>query len=146
MTKTALAASVFVFGLVAVGLGAQDREAALRAVIARGKSLELPTKYVPPPGEKIEHYASGYAKIMCTAVFVTGLDPVFAAENVGYFTAPYADRAKMGKPVIDRIGRAVHVSLPNGVQRIAKFLGDQGCVTLPIGKRSVDFKPIRLEK
>ena len=67
----------------------QDRDALRQAVIARGKSLELPTKYVPPPGEKIEHYASGYAKIMCTAVFVTGLDPAFAMENVGYFTAPY---------------------------------------------------------
>jgi hypothetical protein len=35
-------------------------------------------------------------------VFVTGLDPDFAAENVGYFTAPYEVRQKLGKPVIDR--------------------------------------------
>ena len=39
---------------------------------------------------------------MCSAVFVTGLDPAFAAENVGYFTAPYAERAKLGTPRIDR--------------------------------------------
>ena len=95
MTKTALAASVVVFGLVAVGLGAQEQEAARRAMIARGKSLELPTKYVPPPGEKIEHYASGYAKIMCTAVFVTGLDPAFAAHNfIGVFSATERDDAR----------------------------------------------------
>ena len=102
MTKTALGAGVLVFTIVAAGVAAQDPEAARRAVIARGKSLELPTKYVPPPGEKIEHYASGYAKIMCTAVFVSGLDPAFAAENVGYFTAPYEERAKLGTPKIDR--------------------------------------------
>src|SRR5947207_2659361 len=135
MTKTALAASVLVFGLVAVGLGAQDREAARRAVIARGKSLELPTKYLPPPGERIEHYASGYAKIMCTAVFVTGLDPVFAAENVGYFTAPYEERAKLGTPKIDRQKQTVEVTMPNGTARVAKHVASQGCVTLPIGKR-----------
>src|SRR5947208_11897862 len=57
---------------------------------------------------------------MCSAVFITGLDPEFAAENVGYFTAPYAERAKLGKPIIDRAGGAVHVTLPNGVRRTAR--------------------------
>src|SRR5215470_8629677 len=58
------------------------------ALIARAKSLELNTPYVPPPGDPLEHHTSGYAKIMCSAVFITGLDPDFAAENVGYFTSP----------------------------------------------------------
>ena len=137
-----------VWGVVIAGLvvsagllGAQSREAARAAVIARGKSLELPTKYVPPPGEKIEHYASGYAKIMCTAVFVTGLDPAFAAENVGYFTAPYEERAKLGTPKIDRQKQTVEVTMPNGTVRLAKHVGSQGCVTVPIGKADVFFKP-----
>ena len=30
----------------------------------------------------------GIRQDMCSAVFITGLDPDFAAENVGYFTAP----------------------------------------------------------
>jgi hypothetical protein len=34
-----------------------------------------------------------------------------AAENVGFFTAPYEVRAKLGRPVIDRANRAVHVTL-----------------------------------
>ena len=98
MVKTSLVVVVTAaVGCSASALLAQrGNDEARQALIARGKSLELPTKYVPPPGEKIEHYASGYAKIMCTAVFVTGLDPAFAAENVGYFTAPYAERAKLG--------------------------------------------------
>ena len=75
---------------------------AKEALIARAKSLELNTPYVPPPGDPLEHNTSGYAKTMCSAVFVTGLDPAFAAENVGYFTGPYAERAKVGKPVVDR--------------------------------------------
>src|SRR2546430_5288999 len=110
--------------------------AAQGALIARAKSLELNTPYVPPPGDPLEHHTSGFAKIMCSAVFVTGLDPDFAAENVGYFTSPYAERAQVGKPVIDRVNKAVHITLPNGVTRTAQYLGDQGCVTLPVGKNS----------
>jgi CubicO group peptidase (beta-lactamase class C family) len=114
-------------------------------LIARAKSLELNTPYVPPPGHPLEHHASGYAKVICSAVFITGLDPGFAAENVGFFTGPYSERARLGKPVIDRAAKAVHVTLPNGVRRTARYLGDQGCVTLPVGKDSPSFRPIRVK-
>ncbi|HEX5733944.1 MAG TPA: serine hydrolase [Blastocatellia bacterium] len=130
------------------GLGvaaAQEAASPREALISRAKALELNTPYVPPPGDVLEHHAAGFAKVMCSAVFVTGLDPGFAAENVGFFTAPYAERAKMGKPVIDRAGKAVHITLPNGVRRTARYLGDQGCVTLPKGKDSVSFTPIRVK-
>jgi CubicO group peptidase (beta-lactamase class C family) len=115
------------------------------ALIARAKSLELNTPYVPPPGDPLELHTAGFAKIMCSAVFITGLDPDFAAENVGYFTSPYGERAKVGKPVIDRVNNAVHITLPNGITRTAKYLGDQGCVTLPAGKTSVNFAPVKLK-
>jgi CubicO group peptidase (beta-lactamase class C family) len=93
----------------------------------------------------MEHHASGYAKVMCSAVFITGLKPEFAAENIGFFTGPYAERSKMGKPVIDRDGKAVHVTLPNGVKRTARQVGDQGCVTLPTGSAALSFKPVQLK-
>jgi CubicO group peptidase (beta-lactamase class C family) len=115
------------------------------ALIARAKSLELDTPYVPPPGAALEHHTSGFAKIMCSAVFITGLDPEFAAENIGYFTSPYAERAKVGKPVIDRANQTVHITLPNGITRTAKYLGSQGCVTLPIGQSSVNFTPVSVK-
>src|SRR6202171_1026044 len=101
------------------------------ALIARAKSFELDTSYVPPPGDPLTHHAAGFATVMCSAVFMTGLAPDFAAENVGFFTAPYGERAKLGKPVIDRANKAVHVRLPNGVTHTATYLGSQGCVTLP---------------
>jgi len=72
---------------------AQERLSTQDALIARAKSLELNTPYVPPPGDPLEHHTAGFAKVMCSAVFITGLDPEFAAENVGYFTSPYAERA-----------------------------------------------------
>jgi CubicO group peptidase (beta-lactamase class C family) len=113
----------------------------LDAMLARDKALELPTPYVPPPGNPLEHHAAGFAQIMCSAVFITGLDPDFAAENVGYFTAPYAERAKLGKPVVDRAAKTVSVAVPGGAVRIAKYLGAQGCVTLPMGTADLAFTP-----
>jgi hypothetical protein len=50
---------------------------------------------------------------------MTGLSPDFADENVGFFTAPYEMRAKLGKPVIDRANKAVHITLPSGLTRTA---------------------------
>ena len=115
------------------------------ALIARAKSFELDTPYVPPPGDPLAHHAAGFAKVMCSAVFMTGLAPDFAAENVGFFTAPYGQRAKLGKPVIDRTSKAVDVMLPNGLTRTAKYLGSQGCVALPIGESAMKFKPVAVK-
>jgi len=130
--------------LVAGGLflSAQARE----TMLARAKKLELNTPYTPPPGDALSHHAAGFAKVMCSAVFLTGLDPDFARENVGYFTAPYEERVKMGHPVIDRANKQVHVTLPNGVKRTARLLGDQGCVTLPLGKDTLNFRPVPVPK
>lgn len=136
-----------VFVLVASALAGGSvaaQQTAREALIARAKTFELNTPYTPPPGDPLEHHASGFAKVMCSAVFITGLDPDFAAENVGYFTAPYAERAGLGKPIIDRASRAVHVTLPNGVRRTAKQLGSQGCVTLPVGESNVHFTPVNV--
>ena len=131
--------SMFLLSLVATAAAPQTQ---LHELIARAKSLELDTPYVLPPGDPLAHHAAGYAKVMCTAVFMTGLPPDFAAENVGYFTAPCEARTKLGRPVIDRTNRAVHVTPPNGVTRTAKYLGSQGCVTLPLGESAVHFTPV----
>ncbi|HSB09211.1 MAG TPA: serine hydrolase [Blastocatellia bacterium] len=130
------------------GLTAQAqtlRQSAREALIARAKSFELNTPYVPPPGDPLEHEASGFAKVMCSGVFITGLDPEFTAKNIGGFTGPFEERNKLGKPVIDRTNQTVTVAAPSGVKRIARYLGSQGCVTLPSGKDSLSFKPITVK-
>ena len=120
---------------------AQDARSKL---IARAAQFDLKTPYKAPPGDALSHYTSGYAKIMCSAVFITGLKPDFAAENVGYFTSPYAERAKVSKPVIDYDRKSVSITLPNGVTRTAIYTGDQGCVTLPEGHNALDYKPVKI--
>jgi hypothetical protein len=68
----------------------------------------------------MEHHASGYAKVMCSAVFITGLDPEFAAENVGFFTGSLCRAGQDGQAGHRprRQSRARHV--PNGVKRTAQ--------------------------
>ena len=113
-TGLALLALLIVAGLSA---GAQDTASARAALITRGKSLDLGTPYVPVPGDWLQHEAAGYATVMCSAVFISGLDPDFVAENTGYFTAPYEIRKTLGKPVIDRTNKSVTVTMPNGTKR-----------------------------
>ena len=120
---------------------ATDADAAL---LARARSLELNTPYVPPPGDPLVHHAAGFAQIMCSAVFITGLSPEFAAENVGFFTAPYAERRKLGKPVVDRDTKTVSVAVPGGPVRVAHYVGGQGCVTYPVGHRKLAYAPRRV--
>ena len=107
--------------------------------LARAAALELHTALVSPPGDALEHHTAGFAKILCSAVFVSGLDADFAAENVGYFTSPYSARAEVTRRVVDREKREVRLTLPTGVTRTARYLGDQGCVTLPIGESDPYF-------
>src|SRR6185295_9329305 len=69
------------------------------------------------------------------------IDPDFAAANLGYFIAPLAERAKVGKPVVDRAAKEVRIALPNGVTRVARYVGDQGCVTLPERENNLHYTP-----
>ena len=116
-----------------------------QALLARAAALELDTEYVPPPGQALDHHTAGFAKVLCSALFVSGLEPDFAVENIGYFTSPYQERAKVTKRRIDYENKAVHLTLPSGITRTAKYYGDQGCVALPIGKDSVHFTPVEVE-
>ncbi len=111
------------------------------AIKARGDSLELPGTWTAPPGDRLAHSIAGFAKTLCSAVFITGLDPADAAESVGYFTGPYADRKQVKDTVIDRATSTVRLTTLSGVTRVARKYGSQGCVALPIGADSVSFTP-----
>jgi CubicO group peptidase (beta-lactamase class C family) len=127
-------------------LGAAAVSAQQERRIERAKRLELDTPYLPPPGDPLQHHTAGFAKIVCSAVFVSGLDADFAARNLGYFVSPLEARARVGKPVVDHAAQAVHVRLPDGSLRTALHVPDQGCVALPLAERTLRFKPTRVDK
>jgi CubicO group peptidase (beta-lactamase class C family) len=115
------------------------------ALIARGEQLELPGVWNGPPGEPIDHHTSGFAKTLCSAVFITGLDPADAAENVGYFTSPYAERAVVTDTVVDFETKTVSLTLPSGMVRTARMYDSQGCITHNIGEDGIHFEPTVVE-
>ena len=135
----ALAAAALLAPWLALDGAAQvDRQ----AMLARAAEAELDTEYEAPPGDPLSHHTAGFAKTLCSAVFVTGLDPAFAAENVGFFSGPYEHRAHVTAIEVDRDQRRVRLTLPDGVVRTAKFNGDHGCVALPVGEEDVFFEPV----
>ena len=102
---------------------------------------ELSSQWQAPPGDALEHAAAGFAKILCSAVFITGRALATAIAEDGFFVAPRAER-RLLKPTLDTASQSVSVSLPNGSTRTAKLIGDQGCITLPAGAHSPLFSPV----
>ena len=92
------------------------------------------------PGDALSHHTSGYAKTLCSAVFLTGYDAEFAAEHVGYFTGPYEERTKVGKPVVDMVKKTVSITLPNGTVRTAVYHQRPGLHhAIPNGTEKLDL-------
>ena len=145
--------SLFVVALLAsTGCGGLESEAPAAAgepvapdpqaaLIARGAELELETEYTPPPGEALHHHTAGFARTLCSAVFLTGLEPEDAAANIGGFTSPFEERRHVVDTVVDFERQSVALTLPDGVTRVATRYKNQGCVALPIGEDSVYFTP-----
>ncbi len=131
----------------AIDTGGQDASDAdvTAAMLARARELDLGGDFELPPGDPVSHFGAGFAKVVASNIFLSGLDPDFAAEHVGYFTAPYADRRHVVNIEVDRAAKAVHVTLDNCVTRTAKIFASQGAVTLPLGADDVFFTPSVVE-
>ncbi|MCA1585394.1 MAG: beta-lactamase family protein [Acidobacteria bacterium] len=85
--------------------------------------------------------AASYAKILCSAVFVSGRDEDEARQNSAYFLMNEPDR---GKPIVVDVNRQtkrVRVAIDDNV-RTAAFYGDQGCVIHPIDHDGIHFTPV----
>ena len=114
------------------------------SVVAASPVAELPGTWQVPPGDPLEHELAGFAKVLCSAVFVTGRTVKDAAEEDGYFLVTKEARAQARDTVVDRKRKRVSITAPSGIVRSAQYYGDQGCVTLPPGGDSVFFTPVRI--
>jgi len=122
-----------------------DADGTPEGVIARAAALDLGAEWVVPPGDAAASHTSGFAKILCSNVFLTGLDPAFAAEHTGGFSSPFTERGVVTDTVVDFEAQSVHLTLPDGTVRTAKRYGSQGCVTHALGEDSVNFTPSIVE-
>ena len=85
--------------------------------------------------------AASYAKILCSAVFVSGREVDEARQNSAYILMNASDREKPIAVDVDRQATRVHVTLDK-VTRTAAFYGDQGCVIHPIDHDGIHFTPV----
>lgn len=96
----------------------------------------------PVLGTPTELGLAGYAKVLCSAVFVSGRDAEEAAYNSGYFLLP-EDLQDKATYDIDREKKRVEMSLPNGLKRSATWHGDQGCIIDT--DKGLAFAPVKVK-
>jgi len=150
-TASSIKALSFSTCILSVACGVAEEEipnadGSTESLIARAKAFELDTEYNPPPGEALHHQTAGFAKILCSGVFITGLDAADAAANVGGFISPFDERSHVVDTVVDYAQERVALTLPDGVTRTAKRYENQGCVAHGIGEDSVYFAPTIVER
>ena len=129
----AVAAGLLVVTMGAAGSG-HDGDEILIASQAHPHETYAP---VNTPGEL---GIAGWAKVLCSAVFVSGRDPAEAFKDSGYFMLAEKDRP-FATFSVDREKRLAHVTLRGAITRTAKFVGDQGCVILQPGSDRIFFTP-----
>jgi CubicO group peptidase (beta-lactamase class C family) len=93
---------------------------------------------LPPIGSHTELGLQGSAKVLCSAVFVSGRDPDEFARNSGFWFMPPDEQEKVTW-TIDRERKVVTTTF-GVVSRSARFYGDQGCIIDRNGKPGVEFK------
>jgi CubicO group peptidase (beta-lactamase class C family) len=84
---------------------------------------------------------AGYAKVLCSAVFVSGRRIEDARHVSGYFMVPEGDREHVTDISVDHDRKSVRVTLRDLLMREARYFGDQGCVIIPEGEQGVFFQP-----
>ena len=101
------------------------------SVAAQQARPQRPSAFAPEGITPVSLGLAGYAKVLCSAVFVSERDPAEAFRNSGYFLFPDSLRAGVTYAV-DRDSKLVRMT-HGAVTRTAKFYGDQGCVIHPEG-------------
>jgi CubicO group peptidase (beta-lactamase class C family) len=92
-----------------------------------------------PQGTHTENGLAGYAKILCSGVFVSERTPEDVARGSAYFFMPQAEQDQV-KWTIDREAKLARASLGT-TTREARYYGDQGCIIQNPQKPGIHFTP-----
>jgi CubicO group peptidase (beta-lactamase class C family) len=96
---------------------------------------------VPSPvGTRTELGLAGFAKVLCSAVFISEREPEEAARNSAYWFMPRDEQDKV-QWKLDREQKLARASFGT-TTREARFYGDQGCIIQTPGKPGIHFKPV----
>jgi CubicO group peptidase (beta-lactamase class C family) len=99
-----------------------------------------PSAMAPEGITPIELGLAGYAKVLCSAVFVSGREPAEAFTNSGYFLMEDDQRAGVTY-VVNRERKLVRMTR-GPLTRTAKLYGDQGCIIHQQDHDGIYFTPV----
>jgi CubicO group peptidase (beta-lactamase class C family) len=109
------------------------------SALAQEQPARRPATFAPEGITPISLGLAGYAKVLCSAVFVSKRDPAEAFKNSGFFLFPDEYRGGVTY-AIDRAQKLVRMT-HGSITRTAKFYGDQGCIIHPEGHDGIYFTP-----
>jgi CubicO group peptidase (beta-lactamase class C family) len=94
-----------------------------------------------PPNDPDSWKVAGTAKVLCSALFVSGRDSAEARSRVAdYFLREKLD--SLTEMHVDRQRKLVRLTLARRITREARLYGDQGCVIHQPGRDTVHFAPV----
>jgi CubicO group peptidase (beta-lactamase class C family) len=110
-------------------------------VLALVLSSSLSAQPGNPPDNPESWRVAGTAKVLCSALFVSGREFAEARKNLSpYFLNAQLD--SLTDVFVYREGQTVRLTLANRTTREARRYGDQGCIITRVDKAGVDFKPV----
>src|SRR3954470_3276669 len=113
------------------------------SVLAQEQPARRPATFAPEGVTPISLGLAGYAKVLCSAVFVSERDPAEAFKNSGFFLFPEDERHGVTYTV-DRAQKLVRMT-HGSITRTAKFYGDQGCIIHPENHDGIYFTPVAVK-
>jgi CubicO group peptidase (beta-lactamase class C family) len=114
--------------------------AALAATLPASGQPARPSSAYAPSGTPTELGLAGYAKVLCSAIYVSGRDPKEAVKNCGFFMMP-PGRADNVTWTVDDANKRVRLTA-GGITREAQYYGDQGCIIHQPGVNRIHFTPV----
>jgi CubicO group peptidase (beta-lactamase class C family) len=113
--------------------------AALAPVVVASQVAQ-PAVIPAPQGTHTENGLAGFAKILCSGVFVSDRAPEDVVHGSAYFFMPAAERDAV-KWTVDREAKVARASY-GPTTREARFYGDQGCIIPSTTAPGIHFTPV----
>jgi CubicO group peptidase (beta-lactamase class C family) len=118
------------------------RSLLLTIVCSVGLAAQQSPAYPTPKGSPTVNGLAGFAKILCSAVFISGRNDAEAAKDSAYFFMPREEQDKVTW-LIDRDQKVVTTTFGRDSQS-AKLYGDQGCIIQNPDNPGIHFTPVNV--
>ena len=101
-----------------------------------------PVEHTPKPQQSYTALGlAGYAKVLCSTVFVSGRQPEEAFQNSGYFFMPEEDNSGI-EYQLNYDSKSVTMTFGDSLRTSAQYYDDQGCIIQT--SEGLQFKPIKV--